>query len=138
MALLTWSMAPLTSQDTTKIQIPNISYLHRYWEVALSLRWEENIHGFLLERRVPCWRSSHLESTIENGKKKFFSNLNNVEFAPSSASDSKAEESGFLLVAFHLELDERSRVALDRLRYLALNAVQLHRSNHPDSGVVKF
>ena len=60
------------------------------------------------------------------------SNLNNVEFASSSAPDGKAEEGGLLLVALHLELDERRRVTLDRLRHLALNAVQLHRSHHSD------
>ena len=43
-----------------KVNIRNTSYLHCHWEVALGLRWEENIHRFLLERRVPCWWSSHL------------------------------------------------------------------------------
>ena len=67
-----------------------------------------------------------------------YPNLNNVEFAPSSAPDGEAEEGGLLLVALHLELDEGGRVALDRLRHLPLHAIQLHRSNHSDSRIVKF
>ena len=60
------------SHPAKKIQIINTSYLHRHWEVALGLWWEENIHGFLLERRVPRWRSSHLndKNPVYNGKNK--------------------------------------------------------------------
>ena len=66
------------------------------------------------------------------------SNLNNVEFSSSSAPGGEAEEGGLLLVALHLELDERRRVTLDRLGHLALNAVQLHRSDHSGIRDVKF
>ena len=59
-----------------------------------------------------------------------------MEFASSSTPDGEAEEGGLLLVALHLELDEGRSVTFDRLRHLALHAVQLHRSNHSDIKVV--
>ena len=93
-----------------------VLYLHGHWEVILSLWREENINSFLLEWRVSSWRSS---------------NLNNVELAPGSTSHSKAEESALLLVSFHLELDEGSSVALNRLGHLPLHTVELHGPHHP-------
>ena len=92
------------------------SYLHCNWEVILGFWGKENVHSLLLERRVTSG---------------WCSNLDYVKFPPCSSSDSKAEQSTFLLIAFHLKLDKSSRVSLYRLRHLPLNAVELHGSHHP-------
>ena len=43
---------------------------------------------------------------------------------------SEAEECGLVGVALHLELDEGSGVAFNRLRNLSLHRVQLHGAHH--------
>ena len=91
-------------------------YLHGYGEVVLRLRWEENINGFFLERRVAGGRSP---------------NLDDVELASSGSSHSKTEEGGLLLVSLHFKLTEGRRVALDWLGDVPLHAVELHGPDHP-------
>ena len=78
-------------------------YLHSDWEVILCLRREEHVHGLLLERLVARRRVAHLDD---------------VQLATVGRALGEAEQGGVGAVALEAKLDERSRVALDRLAHL--------------------
>ena len=89
------------------------AYLHRNWEIVLSLWWEENIYSFFLEWSVACWWGSH---------------LNDVKFTSLGAADGETEEGRLGGVTRHLKLCKSGGVSLDRLGNFTFNTVQLHSS----------
>ena len=93
----------------------DLSYLHGHRKVVLCLRRKEDINGFFLERGISVGWSPDLDD---------------VELAPSCASDGEAEQGALQGVALHLELAEGGGVALDGLRDVPLDAEELHGAHH--------
>lgn len=95
--------------------VAEITYLHCYREIGLSLGWEEHIHSFLGEGLISCGCAS---------------NFYNVKFATLHISNSETKKVGRLWVSFQFDLGKCPCMTFNWLADFPLNGVQLHSSNY--------